>query len=340
MLNNKTILITGGTGAFGRKFVDSVLRDYPNIKKLIIYSRNEQQQYIMSKQYAHEKFPQLRFFIGDIRDLNRLIRACEDVDILIHAASITNVNTAEYNPDECIKTNILGAQNIIEAALHTNIKNIISLSSDKACAPTTLYGATKLTSDKLFCAANNLGGIKDIKFSVVRFPNVLGGNGSAYAIFRDAIENGDGFIPITDFQMTRFNISLVEAVKVVLYAINNQIGGEIFVPKCLSYRLIDLATAMAPNMLQKEIGLRTNEKKHEELISLCDAPDTIDIGNYYAIIPSISFKYTRETMLAKHGNHFVNKDFHYSSDKNTSWETVDSLRAKIRRYIDNKFIIQ
>ncbi len=338
MLNGKNILITGGTGSFGHKFVEMVLRDYPDINKLIVYSRSERSQVEMQQLFPENKYPQLRFFIGDVRDLNRLKRACEGVDILIHAASIGSVNTAEYNPDECIKTNVLGAQNVIDSAIQNKIEHIISLSSAKACTPTTLYGATKLTSDKLFCAANNLIGWNNIRFSVLRFPNALGQKASAYFIFKKAIDSNADFIPLTDKKMTRFNISLVEAVQAIIFSLKNQIGGEIFVPKCTSYHLTDLAKAMAPNMPTKEIGLRPNEKLHEELINRSDAQDTIDIGSCFAILPSIAFKYTREQLLEAHGSNFVPEDFCYCSQNNANWETIDTLRAKIKRYVDKNFI--
>ncbi|MBR2165897.1 MAG: UDP-N-acetylglucosamine 4,6-dehydratase (inverting) [Paludibacteraceae bacterium] len=337
MLNNKVVLITGGTGSFGKKFVEVVLRDYPQVKKLIVYSRNEQNQLDMQTQFPDTTYPAMRYFIGDIRDAERLRRACEGVDVIIHAAAIRNVNTATYNPDECIKTNILGAQNVINAALACGVHDVIALSSEKACAPTTLYGATKLTSDKLFTAANNLSGTKDIRFSVVRFSSVLGGSGSAYPIWKQALDQRKTTLPVTDKQMTRFNISMVEAVQTVLFALEHHVGGEIFVPKCMSYHITDLAKAMAPSCQLEETGLRTNEKLHEELITNADAQDTIDLGNYYAILPAVTFNHSREEMLQHHGARFVASDFHYCSDKNTQWDSVDTLRAKIKRYIDHNF---
>lgn len=340
MLNNKVVLITGGTGSFGKKFVEVILRDYPHVKKLIVYSRNEQSQLDMQAQFPDATYPAMRYFIGDVRDLERLTRACEGVDVLIHAAAIRNVNTATYNPDECVKTNILGAQNVINAALACHVHDVIALSSEKACAPTTLYGATKLTSDKLFTAANNLSGSKEMRFSVVRFSSVLGGPGSVYPIWQQALNNRQTVLPITDKRMTRFDISMVEAVQAVLFAIEHHLGGEIFVPKCMSYHVTDLAKAMAPKCELTETGLRPNEKLHEELITNADAQDTIDLGNYYAILPAVAFNHTREQMVAHHGAQFVAPDFQYSSDKNTQWENVDSLRAKIKRYIDNNFEVK
>lgn len=337
MLNNKVVLITGGAGSFGKKFVEIVLRDYPQIKKIIIYSNCEQEQCALQLQYPEYKYPMMRYFIGDVRDQDRLIRACEDVDIIVHAAAIRNVNTATYNPDECVKTNVYGAQNVINAALACSVNHVIALSSEKACAPTTLYGATKLTSDKLFVSANNLCGKKDIRFSVVRFPNVLGESGSPYPIWSRAIQNCEQQLYITDRSMTRFNFSMVEAVQAVLYAVEHHLGGEIFVPKCTSYYVVDLANLMLPNSNLIEIGLRPNEKLHEELIMHADAQDTIDLGEYYAILPAIAFKYTREQLISHHGAKFVSNDFSYSSDINEKWETEESLQIKIRRYINPKF---
>ena len=340
MLNNKVVLITGGTGSFGKKFVEVILRDYPQVKKLIVYSRNEQCQLDMQTHFSDATYPAMRYFIGDIRDAERLTRACEGVDVIIHAAAIRNVNTATYNPDVCVKTNILGAQNVINAALACGVHDVIALSSEKACAPTTLYGATKLTSDKLFTAANNLSGKKDVRFSVVRFSSVLGGSGSVYPIWKQAIDQRTTTLPVTDKQMTRFNISMVEAVQAVLFALEHHVGGEIFVPKCMSYHIIDLAMAMAPSCQLEETGLRPNEKLHEELITNADAQDTIDLGNYYAILPAVTFNHSREEMLQHHGARFVVSDFHYCSDKNSQWDSVETLRAKIKRYIDPNFEVK
>ena len=337
MLNNKVVLITGGTGSFGKKFVEVILRDYPQVKKIIIYSRNEQSQLDMQQQFPEDKYPAMRYFIGDVRDLERLKRACEGVDVLIHAAAIRNVNTATYNPDECVKTNVYGAQNVINAALTCGVKNVISLSSAKACAPTTLYGATKLTSDKLFTTANNISGTKDVRFSVVRFPSVLGGAGSVYPIWQLAIANGAPVLNITDKRMTRFNISMVEAIQAVLFAIEHQFGGEIFVPKCTSYKVTDLAKVMSPKRELNETGLRPNEKLHEDLITKAEAQDTIDLGNCYAILPAVAYRYTREQLIEHHKAQLVEPDFKYSSDSNAYWDNVESLRAKIKRYIDHNF---
>lgn len=339
-LNNKVILITGGTGSFGKKFVEVILRDYPDVKKVIVYSRDEQHQLDMQQQFSEEKYPMMRYFIGDVRDLDRLKRACEGVDVLIHAAAIRNVNTAEYNPDECIKTNILGAQNVIDAALACGVKDVIALSSAAACAPTNLYGATKLTSDKLFCAANNIAGDKGVRFSVVRFSNVLGDRGTAYPIFEQAIKNKAKVLPIVDQRMTRFNISIMEGISLVFFALEHHMGGEIFVPKCMSYKLIDLARAMAPKMPLEELGLRPNEKLHEELIAVSDAQDTIDLGFCYAILPAQAFVYTRQQLIEHYKAPFVSEGFAYCSNTNKDWDTVESLRSKIKRYIDPNFEVK
>lgn len=340
MLNNKVVLITGGTGSFGKKFVEVILRDYPQVKKIIIYSRGELKQYDMQQKYPRDKYPQLRFFIGDVRDLERLTRACEGVDVIIHAAAIKQVDTAEYNPEECIKTNVHGAQNVIKAALACCVHDVVALSTDKACAPINLYGATKLTSDKLFTAANNIRGSKDIRFSVVRYGNVMGSRGSVIPFFIRKRDEGAEFLPITDMRMTRFNISLEEGVAMVMYAIGHHLGGEIFIPKIPSYKITDVATAIAPNIPQKEVGIRPGEKLHEEMITVTDALDTIDLGRYYVILPSVSFTHTRDEFIAHHNAKPVPFGFHYSSDNNDEWETVDSMREKIKKYVDPTFVVK
>lgn len=340
MLNNKSVLITGGTGSFGKKFVETILKRYPEVKKIAIYSRDELKQFELKQKYPHEQYPQLRFFIGDVRDGERLKRACEGIDVIIHAAAIKQVDTAEYNPEECIKTNVNGAQNVINAALATNVQNVVALSTDKACAPINLYGATKLTSDKLFTAANNIKGANPVKFSVVRYGNVMGSRGSVIPFFINKRDNGASEIPITDMRMTRFNISLQAGVDLVLWAIENHLGGEIFIPKIPSYHIKDVATAIAPNLPQVEIGIRPGEKLHEEMITATDALNTIDIGKYYAILPSVSFKYDREDYLKHHNAVPVPDGFHYSSDKNQEWETVESMREKIKEFVDPNFVVK
>lgn len=333
MLNNKSVLITGGTGSFGKEFVKTILADYPNVKRIVIYSRGELKQYNMKQMFPESKYPQMRYFIGDVRDAERLKRACEGIDVIIHAAAIKQVDTAEYNPDECIKTNVNGAQNVINAALDCNVKHVVALSTDKACAPINLYGATKLTSDKLFIAANNISGSKDIKFSVVRYGNVMGSRGSVIPFFQEKRDSGAKELPITDMRMTRFNISLKEGVSLVMFAIKNHLGGEIFIPKIPSYHICDVATAIAPELRQVEVGIRPGEKLHEEMITSTDSLNTIDLGRYYAILPSITFngKRSKEDYIRHHNAKPVPQGFHYSSDNNAEWETVESLREKISK---------
>lgn len=334
MLNHRSILITGGTGSFGKKFVETILRDYPEVKRIVIYSRDELKQFEMAQLYPESKYPQIRFFIGDVRDYSRLKRACQGIDVIIHAAALKQVPTAEYNPDECIKTNIGGAQNVIDSALGTDVKVVVALSTDKAAAPINLYGATKLCSDKLFIAANNIKGKKDLRFSVVRYGNVMGSRGSVIPFFMN--KRKEGVIPITHKEMTRFNISLEEGVAMVMYAIENAIGGEIFVPKIPSYKIDVVAKAIAPNAKFEYIGIRPGEKLHEEMITESDSYNTIEFDQYYAILPSgVSFE--------KYLNHFnaqmVTPGFKYNSGTNTDWESVESMREKIKRFVDPDFEI-
>ncbi|MCK9625050.1 MAG: UDP-N-acetylglucosamine 4,6-dehydratase (inverting) [Bacteroidales bacterium] len=337
MLNQKSVLITGGTGSFGKKFIETIIRDYPQNKRIVIYSRDELKQFELKQKYPANKYPNLRFFIGDVRDADRLKRACEGIDIIIHTAAIKQVDTAEYNPDECIKTNIGGAQNVINAALSTNVEHVIALSTDKACAPINLYGATKLCSDKLFVAANNIKGKRNIKFSVVRYGNVMGSRGSVIPFFLN--KRNDGVIPITHEEMTRFNITLQAGVDMVMYALGHHLGGEIFVPKIPSYKIIDVAKAIAPDARLEVIGIRPGEKLHEEMITITDAMNTIDMGKYYAILPSVSFNHKNEDYIAHHNAIEVPSGFHYSSGENTEWETVESLRRKIKEFVDPNFCI-
>jgi UDP-N-acetylglucosamine 4,6-dehydratase (inverting) len=340
MLNNKSVLITGGTGSFGKKFVETILRDYPQVKRIVIYSRDELKQFELRQKYPSSQYPQLRFFIGDVRDGERLKRACEGVDVIIHAAAIKQVDTAEYNPEECIKTNIFGAQNVINAALATDVQCVVALSTDKACAPINLYGATKLTSDKLFVSANNIRGARNLKFSVVRYGNVMGSRGSVIPFFIKKRDDGAKELPITDMRMTRFNISLQEGVNLVMFAIGHHLGGEIFIPKIPSYHIVDVAKAIAPNLPVVEVGIRPGEKLHEEMITETDALNTIDLGHYYAILPSVAFNYSREEYIAHHNATVVPFGFHYSSDNNTEWETVESMRGNIKKYVDPNFEVK
>ena len=337
MLNNKVVLITGGTGSFGKQFIATILDQYPDVKKIIIFSRDELKQSELKLKYPINLFPQLRFFIGDVRDRSRLQEACEGVNIIIHTAAIKQVDTAEYNPTECIKTNIDGAENVISAALSCNVSDVIALSTDKACAPINLYGATKLVSDKLFSAANNIKGSRDIKFSVVRYGNVMGSRGSVIPYFLS--QKNTGTLPITHEEMTRFNISLQDGVNMVLYALSNHLGGEIFIPKIPSYKILDVANAIAPECSKTVVGIRPGEKLHEEMITDTDSLYTIDLGKYYAILPSVCFDYSFDDFLAHHKASPVAYGFKYNSGTNTQWETIDSLRDLIRLNVSSDFSI-
>ena len=335
MLNNKTVLITGGTGSFGRKFIETILSRYSKVKKIIIFSRDELKQSELRQKYPEYEYPQLRFFIGDVRDKERVKRACEGVDVIIHAAAIKQVDTAEHNPTECIRTNIDGAENVIHAALECGVKNVVALSTDKACAPINLYGATKLVSDKLFAAANNIRGSKDVRFSVVRYGNVMGSRGSVIPFFLTKKE--EGFLPITHKEMTRFNISLQDGVNLVMYAVGNHLGGEIFVPKIPSYKILDIAEAIAPKMECKVVGIRPGEKLHEEMITDTDSLNTIDLGKYYVILPSISMASSEQDFLDHHKAVKVPFGFKYNSGTNTEWESVETLRNLINSHVDSTF---
>jgi len=335
MLNEKVVLITGGTGSFGKQFIKTILERYPQVKKIVIYSRDELKQFELRQKYPQSDFPQLRFFIGDVRDQNRMIQACEGVDVIIHAAVIKQVDTAEYNPTECIRTNVGGAENVIQAALQCGVHDVVALSTDKACAPINLYGATKLASDKLFTAANNIRGSKDIRFSVVRYGNVMGSRGSVIPFFLE--KKNDGVLPITHEEMTRFNISLQDGVNMVMYALENHLGGEIFVPKIPSYKILDIAKAVAPQCETKVVGIRPGEKLHEEMITDTDSLNTIDLGRYYAILPSVSFMNTEEDFINHHNAIKVPFGFKYNSGTNTEWETIEGLRELIREHVDPSF---
>ncbi len=338
-LNNKSILITGGTGSFGKMFTKLILGRFPNVKKLVIFSRDEQKHFQMAQEFSESKYPQLRYFIGDVRDKSRLIRAFEGIDVVIHAAAMKHVHLAEYNPMECVKTNINGAENVIDAALECKVKNVVALSTDKAAAPINLYGATKLASDKLFVAANNIKGSRDVKFSVVRYGNVMGSNGSVMPFFLNKKKTGAEFLPITDDRMTRFNISLEDGCEMVFYAIDKAWGGEVFVPKIPSYKIPDVAKAIAPELQHKVVGIRPGEKLHEEMITSSDSFNTVDIGKYYAILPQKSpySEYTKEEYKKAFNGVDVPEGFAYDSGNNTEWESVESLRELVKEHVDANF---
>lgn len=329
-MNNKSILITGGTGSLGKALTEYILKSYPSVKRIVIYSRDEQKQFKMAQEFPIQKYPQIRFFIGDVRDRERLIRALSGIDYVIHAAAMKHVHLAEYNPDECIKTNVGGAQNVVDACLITNVERVVALSTDKACAPINLYGATKLTSDKLFVAANNIRGNNPIKFSVVRYGNVMGSNGSVIPFFMN--KRKEGVLPITDPKMTRFNISLQGGVDMVMHALENAWGGEIFIPKIPSYRITDVAQAIAPDCKQEIIGIRPGEKIHEEMITPSDSFYTYDLGKYYTILPA-THRWSLEDYKAHFSASLVEEGFSYNSGTNTEWETVDSLKELIKEHV-------
>jgi UDP-N-acetylglucosamine 4,6-dehydratase len=335
-LQNKSILITGGTGSFGKKFVEIVLKKYPNIKRLVIFSRDEQKQYEMAQEFPHEKYPFIRYFIGDIRDKERLKSVLEGIEIVVHAAAMKHVPIAEYNPMECIKTNILGAENLIMACIEANVKDVVALSTDKAAAPINLYGASKLASDKLFIAANNIKGSHPIKFSVVRYGNVMGSNGSVIPFFLK--KRAEGVLPITDPNMTRFNISLEEGVDMVLYALENQWGGELFVPKIPSYRITDMAKAIGPNCKHPIVGIRPGEKIHEEMITSSDSFSTYDIGKYYVILPQ-SYNWSLSDFIKQFNAKKVKEGFYYNSGENTEWLSIEDIRKLLIKYVDHDFKI-
>ena len=333
MLNQKSILITGGTGSFGKAFIKTVLERFPDVKRLVVFSRDELKQFEMAQQFPGERYPAIRYFIGDIRDEGRLRRALEGIDIVIHAAALKQVPAAEYNPFECIKTNVLGAQNLIEACLDSKVQRVVALSTDKAAAPINLYGATKLCSDKLFVAANNIRGHRDLRFSVVRYGNVMGSRGSVIPFFMD--KRKTGVLPITDAAMTRFNISLQEGVDMVLWSIENAWGGEVLVPKIPSYRITDVATAVAPECRQQIVGVRPGEKIHEEMITASDSFNTVDIGAYYAIMPSAGMFSVEDYCLRMKGKR-VTAGFAYESGSNPDFLSVAQLRQLIEQHITDQ----
>jgi UDP-N-acetylglucosamine 4,6-dehydratase (inverting) len=334
MLSKKSVLITGGTGSFGHEFVQTILELYPDLQRLVIYSRDELKQFEMAQRFPVSKYPFIRFFIGDVRDGERLKRACEGIDVIVHAAALKHVPIAEYNPMECIQTNIMGAENVINAALDCDVSNVVALSTDKAAAPINLYGATKLCSDKLFIAANNIKGNRNLKFSVVRYGNVLGSRGSVVPFFLKQREKGH--LTITDPNMTRFNITLNEGVQMVLHALENSWGGELYVPKIPSYKITDVAEAVAPGLETKVVGIRPGEKLHEEMITASDSLNTYDCGKYYVILPS-GTPWSAEKFQASFGCSRVEEGFQYSSGENTEWLTVQQLRDQIKEHVDPGF---
>lgn len=331
MLNKKSILVTGGTGSFGKKFIRTVFQRYPDIKRVVVYSRDELKQFEMQQEFPIEQYPQIRFFIGDVRDKDRLSRALEGINTVIHAAALKQVPAAEYNPFEAIKTNIMGAQNVIEAAIDKGVQKVVALSTDKAAAPINLYGATKLASDKLFTAANNYRGNHDITFSVVRYGNVMGSRGSVIPFFQQ--HKAKGFLPITHKDMTRFNITLEEGVELVFFALANMWGGEIFVPKIPSYRIMDVAEAVAPGIETRVVGIRPGEKLHEEMITETDALSTIEFDKYFVILPSFKPAWSVEEFV----KHFKGKPckmgFRYNSGENSEWLSATQLRELIANHV-------
>lgn len=328
-------MITGGTGSFGKAFIAEVLQRFPEISRIVVFSRDELKQWELQQLFPADKFPQLRFFLGDVRDPDRLRRALEDIDTLVHAAALKQVPAAEYNPIEFINTNVLGAENVVQACLDTGVNRVVALSTDKAAAPINLYGATKLCSDKLFIAANNIKGKRDLRFSVVRYGNVMGSRGSVIPFFLSKANSG--VLPITDPAMTRFNISLKEGVDMVLWSIENALGGELFVPKIPSYRITDVAEAIGPSCEKPIVGIRPGEKIHEEMITESDSFTTVDLGAYYAILPSDGLV-QRRYQEAQVSISAVPQGFAYNSGTNPEFLSVEQIRALIREHVDPAFV--
>ena len=334
MLNDKSILVTGGTGSFGQAFVEATLRRYPRVKRLVVFSRDELKQFEMEQKFPVKNYPQLRYFLGDIRDQNRLRRALNGINTVVHAAALKQVPAAEYNPMEFIHTNIIGAENLIEACIDAGVHSIVALSTDKAAAPINLYGATKLCSDKLMVAANNYTGAFNMKFSVVRYGNVMGSRGSVIPFFLQKVK--DGVLPITSSEMTRFNITLREGVDMVMWAIENCRGGEIFVPKIPSYRILDVAEAIGPSCKLEVVGVRPGEKIHEEMITESDSLTTIDLGKYYAIL-SATGRFGVDEYLTGDSIKRVPYGFSYCSETNPHFLTIREIRDLITAHVDLHF---
>ena len=332
MKNKNSYLITGGTGSFGKAFVHNLVNSNKKISRLVIFSRDELKQYEMAQLFPAQKYPFIRFFLGDVRDAKRVVSATEDIETIIHAAALKQVPTTEYNPFEAIKTNIIGANNVIEAALTNNVKNVLALSTDKACSPINLYGATKLCSDKLFISANNIKGNRKIKFSVVRYGNVFGSRGSVIPFFLKNKSKGE--LPITDKEMTRFNISLEHAVDVVMWSLKNLIGGELLIPKLPSYKIMDLAKAISPKCKTPIIGIRPGEKIHEEMVSSSDSQNTLELKDFYIILPSLNEKIL-SIYKKKLGAKKVKKDFIYNSNSNNKFLTLKELNQLVVKFQRN-----
>lgn len=331
---SKGILITGGTGSFGKAYIKHLLDNCPEFTRIVIYSRDELKQWQMqNKFFNHERFNSLRFFLGDVRDRYRLEQACEKVEFIIHAAALKQVHTAEYNPTEFVKTNINGAENVINAAFKNNVKKVVALSTDKAAAPCNLYGATKLCSDKLFLAANNVSGDRDISFCSVRYGNVMGSRGSVIPFFLNKVKTGT--LQITDKKMTRFNITLKEGVAFVDFALKNSIGGELFVPKLPSYNIMDIVEAIAPNAKYEICGIRPGEKIHEEMITSADSRSTLDCGKFYVVVPIE--KYYKKYLKLFPSYKKVPNQFSYSSGNNEHFLSVNEIRKLINLNIDKNF---
>jgi UDP-N-acetylglucosamine 4,6-dehydratase len=329
----ESILVTGGTGSFGQKFVETVLRDHGDVRRLVVFSRDELKQWQMQQRFPPSKFPQLRYFIGDVRDSSRLSRAMEGVDAVVHAAALKQVPAAEYNPMECIRTNVMGAENVINACLDGDVTRVVALSTDKAAAPVNLYGATKLCSDKLFVSANNMRGKRDIKFSVVRYGNVLGSRGSVVPYFLE--HRREGWLPITDDRMTRFNITLEQGVELVWSTLCAMWGGEVVVPRIPSYRILDVAHAVAPDAELRTVGIRAGEKLHEQMITTADAPSAVDRGDRFAVLPSPG---AAEAYAQKHAGGLVPVGFSYDSEANGDFLGIEAIRKLIRDHVDSAFV--
>ena len=329
-----SILVTGGTGSFGRAFISRVLASNPSVTRLVVFSRDELKQWEMRQAFPEDQYPQLRFFLGDVRDRDRLKRALEGIDTVVHAAALKQVPAAEYNPMEFINTNVLGGENVVQACLDASVRRVVALSTDKAAAPINLYGATKLCSDKLFIAANNIRGSRDLRFSVVRYGNVMGSRGSVIPFFLERARTG--VLPITDPAMTRFNISLREGVEMVLWALQHAMGGELLVPKIPSYRITDVAEAIGPSCSKPVVGIRPGEKIHEEMITASDSFTTFDLGPYYAILPGDG-----STLAAYQASggflQPVPHGFAYNSGANPDFLTVPQLRTLIRDHVEPTF---